>query len=462
MKNDHYLEQQLEEILNRVKFPTSTYGDLDTYKVLHKLATTSEWGEAELEHVDFLSKRFDITGKLFLSYLNNGRKAVDTEITDSACLELFAAILLKAVLVSQNNFSVEIRLKRFNTLFKAIDLIKPRCLLTESELSIEIESAWQSSLKILANVNNKLEITYPPTLAIQDDKEPKVIPLTVLFYEGPISRSYLATLKSLGLKPEKIIELVAAKDVATNHIVGKWLPKEFRLAYAASIQRNKIHYWPKHLSKKNPNFVNSVLGEAQIKLGFEKTVIDNANALLPLSSYSNCVESILVEGLTDKILLQSLLKEPAGTILYTGGGIVPAALLNIQHLEFLHIHPGFLPYIRGADCTLWSTLLTGHTSATCFYMSPDIDTGDIIESCWLPSLSFNIDLTAADFQSIYRVIYGFLDPWIRAFVLRRIVNDNPKYDSLVSLSQSKIDGTTFHFMHPRLQEVAFQKLFKIS
>ena len=71
MKNDHYLEQQLEEILNRVKFPTSTYGDLDTYKVLHKLATTSEWGEAELEHVDFLSKRFDITGKLFLSYLEN-------------------------------------------------------------------------------------------------------------------------------------------------------------------------------------------------------------------------------------------------------------------------------------------------------------------------------------------------------------------------------------------------------
>ena len=85
----------------------------------------------------------------------------------------------------------------------------------------------------------------------------------------------------------------------------------------------------------------------------------------------------------------------------------------VEHLKFLHIHPGFLPNIRGADCALWSSLLTGHTSATCFYMSPGIDTGDIIRPCWLPSLSFAVDTRDIDLQSMYRILYGFLDPRIR-------------------------------------------------
>ncbi|MDC1433797.1 hypothetical protein N8157_04210 [Burkholderiales bacterium] len=464
MKDNHYLEQQFEEILSRVKFTTPMNEGFDTSTVLYELATTSKWCEAEFEHVDFLSKRFDITKKLFASYLNNGRIASDAEITDNACLELLAAIFLKAVHVNQDNFPVEVRLKRFNTLFKAIDLIKPNWLLPESKLGIEMESAWHTTLEAIAfgHAYNEVKITSHSTPAIQDDMPCEVIPLTVLFYEGPIARAYLALLKGLGFKPEKIIELVAAKDIATKKIVGKWLPEGLRSTYASSIQRKKIHYWPKYLSKKTPDFVSNILAEVQIKLGFEKSIIDNANALLPLSSYSNCIESILIEGLADKVLQQYLLEEPTGTILYTGGGIVPAALLDLQHLKFLHIHPGFLPDIRGADCTLWSSLLTGHTSATCFYMSPGIDTGDIVESCWLPALSFDVDVTGIDLQSMYRVVYGFLDPWIRAFVLRRIINDNTKYDSLASLSQSEVDSTTFNFMHPRLQDAAFQKLFKRS
>ncbi|RLA43792.1 MAG: hypothetical protein DRR42_21270, partial [Gammaproteobacteria bacterium] len=325
----------------------------------------------------------------------------------------------------------------------------------------EMESVWQLSLQALGDPSDDLTITSLPKMAVRDSDTYKVIPLTVLFYEGPIARAYLATLSGLGFRPQKIIELVAAKDVATKKIVGKWLPRGLRSSYAASIQRNKIHYWPKQLSKTNSDFIDVILNEVQTKFGFQNTFIENANALLPLSTYSDCVESILVEGLADKGLQQYLSEEPAGAILYTGGGIVPAALLNLQHLKFLHIHPGFLPDIRGADCALWSSLLTGHASATCFYMSPGIDTGDIISPCWLPSLSFDVDTASIDRQSIYRVVYGFLDPWVRAFVLRELVNNNDDYETLVSVPQSEKDGTTFHFMHQRLRDAAFQKLFKL-
>lgn len=131
------------------------------------------------------------------------------------------------------------------------------------------------------------------------------------------------------------------------------MPKTMRKNYAESIQRDKTHYHPKQLSKSNSDFVNGILDEVQTKLGFERDIIENANALIPLTAYSDCVESILVEGLADQGLQEHLSKELPGGVLYTGGGIMPANLLDLQHLKFLHIHPGFLPNIRGADCALF-------------------------------------------------------------------------------------------------------------
>jgi len=461
MKKYHYLEQKIKEIASRVKPFTLKYGDFDTCKVLYELAHILEWGESEFRLVDFLSKRFDISKRLFLAYFANGHKATDLKITDNTYLELVIAIILKSVLLRQDGFSVEVRLKSFNTLFKALDIIKPEWLLPESDLRVEVEVVWQSLVKELDGTTNDLKISsIPRSHARNSNKVHKVIPLTMLFYEGPIARAYLATLNNLGFRPKKIIELIAKKDVATKKVVGKWLPKGLRLAYASSIQRNKMHYWPKQLLKANFNIVNEISDEVQTRFGFEKAVIDNATALLPLASYSDCVESILVDGLNDKNLQKYLSEESSGALLYTGGGIVPSTLLELKHIKFLHIHPGFLPDIRGADCALWSSLLKGRTSATCFYMSPGIDTGNIINACWLPELSFNVDMADANAHSIYRIVYGFIDPWIRAFVLRDLVNNYDALDALDALYQSEDDGTTFHFMHQRLRDVTFEKLFK--
>jgi hypothetical protein len=296
----------------------------------------------------------------------------------------------------------------------------------------------------------------------REDNALKFIPLTVLFYEGPIARAYLETIRSLGFQPQKIVEMVAARDVSTKKAVGKWLPKSLRKTYAASIQQSKISYWPKQLLREEAIFVEGILTEVISRFGFSRTTIDNAHSLLPLSTYTSCVESLLIDGLADGELQNYLSQEKPGTILFTGGGIVPADLLNIQQLKFLHIHPGYLPNIRGADCALWSSLLTGHTSATCFYMAPGIDTGDIIQPRWLPTLDFDVGKKGMGLLPMYRAVYGFLDPWVRASVLREVLAAHLQYENLESQPQAEREGTTFHFMHDKLREVAFERLFGLA
>jgi len=458
MKNYPSLEQQIAELLEQVEYSASIDAEFDTRKVLYDLASMLEWGKTEYQLFDFLSKRFNISKKLYTSYFSNGLKTKNAEIVNDAYLKLFTAILLKVILMNSTEFPIGIRLKLFNTLFKSQDLTTPEWLFPESELGKIMESAWQSTIHNIDATPRDRKITAPPN-AVKDSSARHKIPITILFYEGPIARAYLATIHSLGFKPEKIIQLVAAKDIVTKKVVGRWLPKKIRTHYAAIIHRERISYYPKQLAKTNSDFVKSMLNEVRQKFGFEEVTIDNANALLPLTSYSDCVESILIKELTDIELKDYLKEELAGGILYTGGGIMPKKLLDLEHLNFLHIHPGFLPELRGADCALWSILLAGNPSATCFYLSPEIDTGDIIQPYWLPKLSFDIDMTELDLKSIYRSFYSFVDPWVRAFVLRDLIIKNKNLDKLNSSPQLEEDGTTFHFMHPLLQHSIFSKLF---
>ena len=47
---------------------------------------------------------------------------------------------------------------------------------------------------------------------------------------------------------------------------------------------------------------------------------------------------------------------------------MPESIFNIKNSSFIHIHPGYLPDIRGADCLLWSIMLANYPSATSFFI----------------------------------------------------------------------------------------------
>ena len=54
-------------------------------------------------------------------------------------------------------------------------------------------------------------------------------------------------LHSLGCKPRRIINLIAKRDLVTQKNVGLFLPSFLRYKYAAKLQYQKIHHWPKYL-----------------------------------------------------------------------------------------------------------------------------------------------------------------------------------------------------------------------
>ena len=287
--------------------------------------------------------------------------------------------------------------------------------------------------------------------------------MAILFYEGPIARAYVETMHAMGFRAQKLIHLIAAKDIATKAPVGRWLPESWRAPYAYSIQRNRIHHWPRQIVKQHRPLYDTLVGAVVEDFGFARATVEAAQELRPLTTFAETVEPLLIDKLGDEVLLNFMEKEPEGAILYTGGGIVPASLLAIPHLKFIHIHPGHLPEIRGADCTLWSSLLTGHPSASCFYMAPGIDTGDVIMPRWLPQPSFRkTSQPAFDIKTQYRAVYGFLDPWIRAFVLRELFHTHQTFADLDASPQEMDAGTTFHFMHSRVREAALAQTLRFE
>lgn len=454
------IKSQLETVIKNLgqKLPQvdSTQGEKIILSELAELATEAEWNNTHHEWITFLCKKIDITGKVYSSY-DNGKPASGSQpLSDPDHLDLVAAFVFKDLMEkAENNPKSENVLKRYNTLLKAQTAFQPTWLKENAD--------FQTCLEQIADANLKAAAILDPTLikvTTEDKVAPetkfKTIPLSVLFYEGPIARAYLETLYSLGLKPQKIIHLISAKDISSKKEVGKWLPKSFRIKYADSIQRSKIHFWPQKIAKESPDLHKNILDCVTQSYAFDESTLRDAQQLHPLEKYCDTVDHLLISGLNDPVLAEYFQAEPQSALLFTGGGIVPKKLFSFEHIKLIHIHPGYLPYIRGADCCLWSILLCGHASASCFYMDPGIDTGDIIKACWLPELGNLASLDNHDLKTQYRAMYSFIDPWIRAYVLRAVLKETSEFFDLPSTAQTESGGTTYHFMHPDIQERVFR------
>jgi hypothetical protein len=434
----------------------------DVICVIHqllKLSGNEEWGQADQKVYKVLLKKMDITGKLYVKYSLKWKKITNIEIDIKTYTLLFLIIAREMTSLIADAQKNNVILKRFNTLFKLHELLPVGNPKLQSQILEDfVNNEWNviRNLKLppLRNIN------IPSLSEISDSKTPKVIPLTVLFYEGPIARAYLQTIRSLGYRPEKIIQLISRYDLVSKKPIGKWLPKSMRLSYLENQQSRKIHYWANTIERKYQDFVCNIRSSIDTSFGFSEEMQSFYSNLEPLSNYADNIDRILFSRLSDDELHTHISELGKTALLYTGGGIVPKKLLSIPHAKFIHIHPGFLPKIRGADCALWSILTTGHPSASSFFMAPGIDDGDVIKALWLPK--FNLTSLSAlpeDLNMQYRSVYSYIDPWIRSYTLREVLHENDEFYHMDSNSQDHEDGMMYHFAHTKIRRLALKKFF---
>jgi len=427
----------------------------DTATILHSAAQQTPWTDDVHRSMEFLSKRAEISRYLYESYQKNGARASSNRLSEEFSVLALVLLFKDFRRLSQNKIMTD-AVKRLNGVLKILDLLRTENISLDSDLASLIKTEAEQFLRAFQNA---VYFTSESPPKIATPLRPHHLPLTILFWEGPIARAYLATLKSMGLKPDKIIHLVSKNDLVSRKPLGRFLPGSLKLGYAQSRQKRSIHYWPTTLKKTESALYHSIKKTVESKLAFSGEVIDDALALQDLSEYSPDIETLMIEDLADGALFDRLLNLPKTQILFTGGGIVPKRLLEIASLKFIHIHPGHLPEIRGADCVLWSYLMKGCASATCFYMAPGIDDGEIILASYLPPLTPHMEIAQIDLKTLYRATYAFLDPWVRAFVLRKALRETDGFTHVQAYAQVEHTSVTYHFMHECIQRAAFAKIF---
>jgi len=273
----------------------------------------------------------------------------------------------------------------------------------------------------------------------------KYLDLTVLFHDSMPSRIYLSILYQNGYCPKKIIYLKFRRGTKYNiakNIIGERLLNKI-------IEKRKSKFI-------DINFANIFL--EKFNLSYELLNKD-------IKAYSKEYVEVDVNNLQDQNLIDYLSNEETKTFLFTGGGILRKELLSIKDSKFIHIHPGIVPDVKGADGLFWSYLLRGKAGYSCFYMNEGIDTGDILQKDEYQLHKFkNIDLDKYKKEELYKYMLHYYDPCFRAQTLVNLIKkseqSNQELNQLNYEVQNPEDGITYFFMHKKLRDFTLDKMVK--
>lgn len=207
---------------------------VSTDELIESLAKGSR--ATQEEGVRFLVKKSEISGSLFARYHHDGKKA-----SVNLCSKEHAPIALQLICQEiegeyLSNFEC---LKYINAASK---LIERNSLIEKAKnLAVSLDSKLD---QVLAELSVESRLTEPSKIeGVFSGCPLRVLPVTVLFWRGPIARAYLATLKACGYKPKKIIHLLSSRDLANGKPLYQWLPDLLKKPLCKLIHRSRSHYW---------------------------------------------------------------------------------------------------------------------------------------------------------------------------------------------------------------------------
>ncbi len=158
------------------------------------------------------------------------------------------------------------------------------------------------------------------------------------------------------------------------------------------------------------------------------------------------VERIQCAHINDAQCFEKIKNLKEKVVLYSGyGGQILEPKYFALDKKFLHIHAGSLPQFRGSTTCYYELLECGCVSATCIFLSAELDGGDCIAH-------FTCD--RAQIKALGTLdIDNTLEPFVRAKTLLkalRILEDK----NFTPQKQDSTKGRTFYKIHPILKHIA--------
>lgn len=290
----------------------------------------------------------------------------------------------------------------------------------------------------------------------------KTLPVTVLVSEGPMARAYLSRMRFAGFRPQRLILLVNQRHPVTKRPMFRWLPSKIRTWYLEKAQELAYNFWPRRIRSSHRPLMKAMVQKLSVEFTNTEEVIEDIMGKVDYRASADEFRLVRIDNLSDPQLVKELHQTCPSFFIFTGGGIVPERLLDIPDARFLHIHPGFLPYVRGADGLLWSTLVRKRPGATSFFLAKGIDVGDIVAAADFAPLEFDLrGSQRPDDETLYRATFSFYDPLLRAEMLIRTLRGiDWNLNGFGATRQDASEGITYHFMHDELKRVVLQKMFR--
>lgn len=445
-----FFEKKIKDFISSEKLlnKENCSGSSTISKIL-ELANRDKINLETNKDLDFLIKKFEISGQLISNY-NLIDNAQDRTPISNSVLDLFTSLVYLVLLIKIKKRSAKIILYKYVNV--CLKLFFDRKL--PNFLNIEKKNLLFIKDYLLGNNSNLASCQKYGSINTKHSADIKTLPINILFYEGPIARAYLEMLKSINCKPQKIIKLINIKNSRTNNFYKQSF---IRLKYNEFIQKQRMHYWSRFFLLRYPNLCEKIFKTISDNYSIEPNILLNSYALRPLSKYSDEIIKIPFDNWGDSTK-NNILRHNGSSFLYTGGGIVKKSFLDIPNIKIFHIHPGFLPDLRGADGLLWSTLLFKKFSGSFFLMNTKIDTGEIIYRSFLKKLLLPKDIFKLENKMIYRFIFVFLDPFLRATILKNCLLQTNFLRDIKFIKQDPGQGETMHFMSPILKNDAYNEL----
>ncbi len=252
--------------------------------------------------------------------------------------------------------------------------------------------------------------------------------ISIIIDDGPISRSYLKLFLNEGYKFKNVLYL-------SNFY--------FTRNFSIFINSYKNNFHPLRFLK-NKNLLQ-LIEQFQNYFNFEKNFCFEMYNLDLLKNFQ--IKIINSNKINSNLVLKEINKIGDTIYLNTTKQILKSDLLA-EH-QFIHIHPGYLPNIRGMDCSLWNYYSRSKFGVSSFVMNHEIDKGQVILREELKPKKFIFPVyKSLNSDEVRRIWFSFFDPLLRAYHLKNLIKKTnffkkieyeKNFDETQSLYFGKID-----------------------